>query len=64
VDSRPVHWARGGVADTAIYDAGALPPGMPVEGPAVVEASDTTYAIPPGWTYRVDEYGNGRLVAQ
>jgi N-methylhydantoinase A/acetophenone carboxylase len=56
-----VHWPGSGSADTAIYDAAAR---GPVEGPAVIEASDTTYVIPRGWTYRVDEYGNGRLTAQ
>jgi N-methylhydantoinase A/oxoprolinase/acetone carboxylase beta subunit len=35
-----------------------------LEGPAIIEASDTTYAIPRGWTYRIDEYGNGRLAVR
>jgi N-methylhydantoinase A/oxoprolinase/acetone carboxylase beta subunit len=32
-----------------------------VSGPAVIEGADTTHAIPKGWTYEIDEYGNGRL---
>jgi N-methylhydantoinase A/oxoprolinase/acetone carboxylase beta subunit len=63
-ESREVYWPGTGFADTAIFDAAALWPGIPVEGPAVIEGSDTTYAIPAGWTYRVDEYGNGRLTAR
>lgn len=65
-ETRQVYWPDGGFADTAIFDAtsAALPPGTLVAGPAVIEASDTTHVIPGGWTFRVDEYGNGRLTAQ
>src|SRR5439155_14382187 len=63
-ETRQVHWPGSGPAETAIYDAAALRPGTPIQGPAVIEASDTTYVIPSAWTYRVDEYGNGRLTAQ
>jgi N-methylhydantoinase A/oxoprolinase/acetone carboxylase beta subunit len=63
-ETRQVYWPGSGYADTAIYDAAALPPGAPVKGPAVIEAGDTTHVIPRSWTYRVDEYGNGRVTAQ
>jgi N-methylhydantoinase A/oxoprolinase/acetone carboxylase beta subunit len=63
-ETREVVWPGRGPEETAIYDAGAVRPGAPVTGPAVIEGADTTHVIPHGWTYRVDEYGNGRLTAQ
>ena len=36
-------------------------PGATLAGPAVIDAEDTTYAIPPGWGYEIDEYGNGHI---
>ena len=61
--SREVHWPRGPAHDTAIFDAGQLQPGAATTGPAIVEALDTTIVVPPGWGFRVDEHGNGRLEA-
>jgi N-methylhydantoinase A/oxoprolinase/acetone carboxylase beta subunit len=58
-----VHWPRGPAHDTAIFDAGQLQPGAATTGPAIVEALDTTIVVPPGWGFRVDEHGNGRLEA-
>jgi N-methylhydantoinase A/oxoprolinase/acetone carboxylase beta subunit len=63
-EAREVYWPGSGHAETAIFDAAALRPGTSLEGPAIIEASDTTYAIPRGWTYRIDEYGNGRLAVR
>lgn len=60
-ESRRVYWPGSGYADTAIYDGTVIGGGSTMTGPAVIEASDTTYVIPKGWTYRVDEYGNGQL---
>jgi N-methylhydantoinase A/oxoprolinase/acetone carboxylase beta subunit len=58
--SRPVYWHElGGYADTRIFDAVALEPGNRIAGPAVLEASDTTTVVPPGWHYRVHETGAG-----
>jgi|TARA_B100001971_G_C17929373_1_gene401903 N-methylhydantoinase A/oxoprolinase/acetone carboxylase beta subunit len=31
------------------------------EGPAIIEAEDTTVVVEPGWRYVVDELGNGLL---
>ncbi len=59
--TREVRWPGHGPAATAIHDADGLHPGAQVPGPAVIEAGDTTIAVPPGWTFGVDEYGNGRL---
>ena len=41
-----------------IYDRDSLPLGAVIEGPAIVEQSDSTLVLDPGTTSRVDEYGN------
>ena len=46
---------------TSFYRRSGLRPGHRIEGPAIVEQSDTTTAIPPGWRARVDRYSNLRL---
>ena len=46
---------------TAIYERSRLPLGARLEGPAIVEQSDTTTVIPPGVTALVDDAGNLRL---
>ncbi len=46
---------------TDFYRRSRLKPGHRIEGPAIVEQSDTTTAIPPGWQARVDRYSNLRL---
>jgi N-methylhydantoinase A len=45
----PVHWRDG------------LTPGTKLEGPAIVEAMDSTVVLPPGWTATVDERGYIRM---
>ncbi|MEO8715280.1 MAG: hydantoinase/oxoprolinase family protein [Acetobacteraceae bacterium] len=45
----PVHW-REGVAS-----------GSAIQGPAIIEAMDSTTVIPPGWTARIDDLGYIRL---
>ncbi|MCZ7661772.1 MAG: hydantoinase/oxoprolinase family protein [Thermoleophilia bacterium] len=56
---RKCYWeAAGGFADTPIYDISKLGVGSEVPGPAIVEASDTTYVVTPSWMFGVDEYGN------
>jgi N-methylhydantoinase A len=47
--STPVHWRPGLVAATAL------------KGPAIIEALDSTTAVPPDWTARVDAAGFIRL---
>ena len=46
---------------TSFYRRSALKPGHRLKGPAIVEQSDTTTAIPPGWRARVDPHSNLRL---
>ena len=44
--------------DTPIYDRERLAPGMTLQGPVIIEQSDTTTVVEPGMTARVDAYGN------
>ncbi|MFW5903407.1 MAG: hydantoinase/oxoprolinase family protein [Halolamina sp.] len=63
VEDREVVWA-GDAEPTAIYRRERLHPGAVVPGPAVVEAADTTIAVPPDWQFRVNEYEHGVLELQ
>lgn len=54
--TRPVLFASG-PEDTAIYERERLPSGLEITGPAIIEQSDTTTLIPPGWTARCDDSG-------
>ncbi len=54
---RPVHWGRasaGRYVDSRIYQLETVMAGNTIEGPAIVEHSATTFAIPPGRTARLD----------
>jgi acetone carboxylase beta subunit len=56
-DCRPVHWGRagGGVhVDTDIYQLEQITAGSTIAGPAIVEHSATTFAVPPGRMARLD----------
>ena len=44
---------------TRIYDREKLKAGNVIEGPAILESVDTTYQVPVGWTFRIDEFLNG-----
>ena len=44
--------------DTPIHQRAALGPGATVTGPAVIEEYGSTIPIHPGFTAKVDEYGN------
>lgn len=60
--TRQVCWTKDtGMATTAVYDHALLAPGHVIEGPAIVDAPDTTYAVAQGWIYTVDAYRNGIL---
>jgi N-methylhydantoinase A len=54
---RPVHF---GTAwhDTPVYPREAFTPGMALDGPAIIEQSDTTTVIEPDMTLTVDAHGN------
>ena len=48
----------GGFVACNIYLRDRLPPGSAVEGPAILENTDSTVVIEPGWKARIDEFGN------
>jgi N-methylhydantoinase A len=54
--SRPVYFD--GWAETPVYDRSRLGAGDEVAGPAVVEEFSSTVPLHPGFTARVDGYGN------
>jgi N-methylhydantoinase A len=55
---RDVWWARDGVQTTPVYDRAVLRHGHTVRGPAIIEGTDTGYAVAAGWTLAVDAWGN------
>lgn len=63
--NRPTFWGpERGWLDTKVYDPVALRPGNRVEGPAILEAVDTTIVVDPGRVFHVDERGNGVIKIQ
>ena len=54
---RSVYFA-GQWEDTEIYERLSLPVGTIINGPAILEQSDTTVLIEPGLQGLVDKYGN------
>jgi N-methylhydantoinase A len=56
--SRPVYFRGVGFVDTPSYARDGLAPGMALEGPAIVEQSDATPLIAPGFHARVDAAHN------
>jgi N-methylhydantoinase A/acetophenone carboxylase len=50
-----------GMTDTPVYDWPTLKPGHSIQGPALIEAPETTYVIERGWTYVMDPWRNGIL---
>jgi N-methylhydantoinase A/oxoprolinase/acetone carboxylase beta subunit len=59
---REVFWTPGtGYQKTPIYNRDLLRPGNFVQGPAIIEAKDTTYVIPENWTLTIDKYMNAIL---
>jgi len=60
---RPVMWDEKGYFEAPIYQRGRLRAGNKIQGPAVVEAKDTTIVIPSGYKYEVDAYRNGIIEA-
>lgn len=51
-------WFGDGFVETAVYDRQGLGAGAEIEGPAIVEQTDSTTVVLPGSTARVDDYGN------
>ncbi len=60
VGSREVYWTGDARhASTAIYDVQRLRGGNVIEGPAIVQAPDTTILVPGDRELMVDRWGNG-----
>ena len=57
IEERPVVF-NGKRLPTRCYDRSLLLPGNAIAGPGLVLQMDSTTVIPPGWTARVDGYGN------
>ena len=58
-EHRPVYFDEtSGFVDCPIYQRPALPPGLELSGPAILEGMDSTVVINPGWQARIDRYGN------
>jgi N-methylhydantoinase A len=57
--SRPAYFGQ--LVETPIVDRGDL--ASPRHGPLIVEEYDATTIVPPGWSARLDEWGNIRLTA-
>lgn len=58
-ERRAVRWSvEGGRLDTPVYQYAALELGAELEGPAIIETTDTLYAVAPGWRARLDGWGN------
>jgi acetone carboxylase, beta subunit len=53
--TRPVHWGAGFV-DTDLYALEEVRAGHEIAGPAIVEHSATTFAVPPGRSARLDRH--------
>jgi N-methylhydantoinase A len=53
---RDVAWPTG-AASTPIYDHRLIGPRHELSGPALLEAADTTVALYPDWSARMDSYG-------
>ncbi|MEK5444097.1 hydantoinase/oxoprolinase family protein [Fredinandcohnia sp. FSL W7-1320] len=56
--TRPIYW-KGNVINTNIYDIEGLKPGHKIEGPAVLESSNTTIVVPLGAMFSMDQHLNG-----
>ena len=55
---RPVYFRGAGALDAPCYAREALAPGMRFEGPAIIEQSDSTPLVAPGFRARVDDAHN------
>ncbi|MDE1947830.1 MAG: hydantoinase/oxoprolinase family protein, partial [Burkholderiales bacterium] len=56
VSRRPVYF--GGWHDTPVFARSAFAPGMTLDGPAIIEQSDTTTVVEPDMALTVDAQGN------
>jgi N-methylhydantoinase A len=45
------------MVDAAIYDRACMHAGMTAPGPLVIESSESTILVPPGWQAKMSEDG-------
>jgi len=58
-ESRTVYWSPvNGFEDTPVYDYTKLLPGNKIIGPVILESTETTYVVEPGWHFTMDAFGN------
>ena len=50
-----------GDGNASLYKWESLQPGQQVRGCAILEAQNSTYFVPEGWTLQIDAYGNAQL---
>ena len=50
-------WFDGGWTDCPVFDRAAMPAGMAIDGPAIVEEAGGTTVVPPDWAVVVDASG-------
>ena len=60
--SRPAYFKGRGFMETPLFDFAILSPGNVVNGPAIIEADETTIVVPPGFTASLDGFKNIELV--
>ena len=59
---RQAYWAPlSGFSETPVFAFNELLVGNVIDGPALVEAEDTTYVIDPGWRFVLDRFRNAVL---
>ena len=61
IDSVPVWFDAGGPLSVPCYDRSALQHGHNFDGPALVVQYDSTLVVSPGWSVRVDSWGNAHM---
>jgi N-methylhydantoinase A len=54
--TRPVVFG-GAERQVAVFDRDRLPPGQPMNGPALIEEGGSTTLVPPGWSAELDAVG-------
>jgi N-methylhydantoinase A/oxoprolinase/acetone carboxylase beta subunit len=59
--TRDAYWGEGYIP-TKVFNYAGLTCGNVVEGPAIIEHDVTTYVIPRGKKFFIDEYMNGQIV--
>ncbi len=57
-DRRQAYFKPAGWLETAVYDYALLQPGNVMQGPALIEAEETTMVVPPGFRALADGYLN------